>query len=102
MKTKTNSTKQKSVVSASSTKSKNGKVATKAKTPKTTRIRLDVDGKRIVRLTKENPRRAGGKGYKSWNLLKKGMTYEQFIAAGGRHTDLAWDISHGNVKLINA
>jgi hypothetical protein len=59
-------------------------------------------GKRIVRLVKENPRRKGTHGYKSWNLLKKGMTYEQYLAAGGRRVDLAWDLAKKNVKLANA
>ena len=57
-------------------------------------------GKTIVRLVKENPRREDTHGYNSWNLLKKGMTYEQYIAAGGRRVDLAWDIMKGNVKLV--
>lgn len=56
-------------------------------------------GKTIIRLVKGNPRREDTFGYRSWNLLKKGMTYEQYIAAGGRRVDLAWDIMKGNVKL---
>lgn len=57
-------------------------------------------GKTIVRLVKGNPRREDTHGYNSWNLLKKGMTYEQYIAAGGRRVDLAWDLMKGNVKLV--
>jgi hypothetical protein len=56
-------------------------------------------GKTIIRLEKVNPRREDTHGFNSWNLLKKGMTYEQFITAGGRRVDLAWDIMKGNVKL---
>jgi hypothetical protein len=56
-------------------------------------------GKTIIRLVKGNPRREDTHGYNSWNLLKKGMTYEQYIAAGGRRVDLAWDLMKGNVKL---
>lgn len=59
-------------------------------------------GKRIIKLRKDNPRREDTHGYNSWNLLKKGMTYEQYIAAGGRRVDLAWDIEKGNVKLAKA
>lgn len=58
-------------------------------------------GKTIIRLVKGNPRREDTHGWHSWNLLKKGMTYEQYIAAGGRRVDLAWDIMKGNVKLSN-
>jgi hypothetical protein len=59
-------------------------------------------GQRIIRLVKENPRRKGTAGWKSWNLLKKGMTYEQYIEAGGRRGDLAWDLDRKNVKLVSA
>lgn len=59
-------------------------------------------GKRIVKLVKDNPRREDTHGYNSWELLRKGMTYEQYIEAGGRRVDLAWDILKGNVKLAKA
>lgn len=56
-------------------------------------------GKRITKLTKENPRRKGTIGFKSFNLIKSGMTYEQYLAAGGRRQDLAWDVDHKYVKV---
>ena len=59
-------------------------------------------GKIIRRLVKENPRRKGTHGHKSWNLLKNGMTYEQYIEAGGRRGDLAWDAERKNVELVAA
>lgn len=54
----------------------------------------------IVRLVKENPRREGTEGWKAWNLLHKGMTYDKYLAAGGRRDHLAWDLNKGNVKLV--
>jgi hypothetical protein len=56
-------------------------------------------GKTIVKLSADNPRREGTNGWKSWNLIKEGMTYEQFVAAGGRRVDLAWDIKAGHLEL---
>jgi hypothetical protein len=59
-------------------------------------------GKVIVKLVDSNPRREGTNGYHSFSLIRKNMTYEQFIAAGGRRQDLVWDINKGNAKLISA
>jgi hypothetical protein len=39
--------------------------------------RSAFSGKKITKLTKENPRRAGTHGHKSFALLMPGMTYEQ-------------------------
>jgi hypothetical protein len=58
-------------------------------------------GKTIVKLTKENPRRAGSIGHKSFSLLRPGMKYEAYIAAGGRRQDLAFDIKAKHVKVTN-
>lgn len=67
---------------------------------KSTRGRTStLAGKTIVKLSAENPRREGTNGWKSWNLISEGMTYEQFIAAGGRRVDLAWDIKAGHIEL---
>jgi hypothetical protein len=59
-------------------------------------------GKVIRKIATENPRRENSLGWKSWNLLKSGMTYEKYIEAGGRRTDLAWDIAHGFAKVEKA
>jgi hypothetical protein len=59
-------------------------------------------GKVIRKVADENPRREGTHGYKSWQLIKSGMTYEKYIAAGGRRQDLAWDLERGYVKLEKA
>lgn len=56
-------------------------------------------GKRIIRLVKENPRRAGTRGYKSWRVIKKGMVYEDFLKAGGNRGALAKEVRLGRVKL---
>lgn len=56
-------------------------------------------GKKIVKVSKENPRREGTVGHKSFSLIKSGMTYDQYIAAGGRRQDLAFDIQHKYVEL---
>lgn len=50
---------------------------------------------------KENPRREGGFGYKAMEFIMKnpGVSYEDFLAAGGRRQDLAWDLSKGNVTI---
>lgn len=55
--------------------------------------------KRIYRKSKENPRREGTHGWTSWNVIKDGMTYEEFIAAGGRNVDLRHDIIQGRIEL---
>lgn len=58
------------------------------------------DGKKIYKKQKENPRRKkSGWGYKSWDIMKDGMTYEEFRLAGGRTEDLAWDVKHKHVEV---
>lgn len=61
--------------------------------------KADKAGKKIYRLTKENPRREGSIGWKSWNLITDGMTYEEYLKAGGRAGDCAWDVEHGFIEL---
>jgi len=56
-------------------------------------------GKTITKLVDENPRREGTFGYKSFALIKNGMTYEDYIAKGGRRQDLAWDVDRKFVKV---
>ena len=49
-----------------------------------------------------NPRREGTKGHASFMLLldsPDGLKYEDYLAAGGRRVDLAWDLVHGNVEV---
>lgn len=56
-------------------------------------------GKKITKLAKDNPRRQGTAGHKSFSLINNGMTYEQYVAAGGRRQDLAFDLAHKYVSL---
>lgn len=56
-------------------------------------------GQKIYKLVDKNPRRVGTHGYKSFELIKDGMTYEAYRLAGGRTNDLAWDIDHGYVEM---
>lgn len=53
-------------------------------------------GKAIHLLVKDNPRKAGTHGHRSFEIVQKqpGITYEAYIAAGGRNNDLRWDIEH--------
>ena len=56
-------------------------------------------GKVIVPIVSGNPRKEGSIGHHSFSLLRPGMTYEDYIAAGGRGTDLRWDLAHNFVEL---
>lgn len=58
-------------------------------------------GKRIFAVAKENHRRAGSHGFKSFALILagKGISYETFIEKGGRANDLRWDVAHGHAKI---
>lgn len=55
-------------------------------------------GKYLYKLAKINPRRAGTHGWKSYEVLKDGMTYEQFTAAKGGSKHLLHDIEKGWVE----
>jgi len=62
------------------------------------------DGRRfkVKAGTETNPRREGTKGHKSFAVLlasPDGVKYEDYLAAGGRRVDLAWDLVHGNVEV---
>lgn len=56
----------------------------------------------IRKIVKENPRREGTHGYKSYEVIRDGMKFETFITNGGRLKDLAWDISYGRIKMEKA
>lgn len=53
----------------------------------------------IYKKTDKNPRREGSIGFKSFALIRNGMTYNQYIDAGGRNKDLRWDEEHGFVEI---
>ena len=50
-----------------------------------------------------NPRREGTWGWRSYNILMNapegGISYENYLKAGGRNRDLAWDIARGRVEV---
>lgn len=54
-------------------------------------------GKTVFAKKQVNPRRAGTKGWHSYNIFlgkPEGVPYADYIAAGGRAVDLDWDIKH--------
>lgn len=61
-----------------------------------------MTGKKLYKVgehKKTNPRREGTHGYKSWEKIKDGMTYEDFVKGGGRNRDLAHDVQEGRIEL---
>jgi hypothetical protein len=70
-------------------------VRKEAKT-KTTKATGKFAGKAIHLLVKDNPRKAGTHGWRSFEIVRKqpGISYEAYIAAGGRNNDLRWDVEH--------
>jgi hypothetical protein len=48
-----------------------------------------------------NPRREGTQGFRSMQIILVAgqISYEDYIDAGGRNNDLAWDIAHGSAVL---
>jgi hypothetical protein len=61
--------------------------------------RSGFNGKFIFKISKTNPRREGTHGWKSWNLLQDGMSFEEYRKAGGRNNDLQWDLDKGFCEL---
>lgn len=64
--------------------------------------RSQYSGMKITKLESKNPRKEGTSGHASFAAIKNGMTYEQYIEAGGVRRDLEWDIAHKWVKLGKA
>ena len=58
-------------------------------------------GKTIHSKVDENPRREGTQGFASFKIVlaTPGLTYEDYLAAGGRRQDLAWDLAHDWVAV---
>lgn len=81
----------------------------KVKSDKAPKVKAESDGKRgrksnfnglkLHSVNVENPRREGTHGHKSMQIIidNPGISYEDFIAKGGRANDLRWDIEHSNV-----
>lgn len=55
-----------------------------------------------VPLDAPSPRKPGTWGDKSWKKIKNGMTYEQYLKAGGRRNDLQWDVERGHIRIEGA
>jgi hypothetical protein len=58
------------------------------------------NGKKIVKLVNENPRRSGTHGHKTFQLYGGGKTYDAVIKAGGRRQDVAFDLAKKYIKLV--
>jgi hypothetical protein len=56
-------------------------------------------GKPLFAKVASNPRRPDSHGHKSMAIIlrKPGITYEDFLAKGGRNGDLRYDTVHGHV-----
>ena len=54
---------------------------------------------KIKLLVKDNPKRAGTKGFKAFSLYKNGMTVGEFVNAGGSLPDVRWDAEHDFIEL---
>lgn len=93
----TNAKKSKNVAAA---KGKGAKSTERRKGPKPERASSGAfAGKKLYSTSKDgtNPRREGSIGFKSHAIVlkNKGITYEDFIAKGGRSGDVRWDVEHG-------
>lgn len=78
--------------------------ATQPGTPKPPRDKKtdSVDTLRIYKLGEwrsSNPRKEGTHGHRSFEIVEDGMLVADYLKAGGRRNDLAWDVDHGFVKL---
>ncbi len=80
----------------------------KTKTTKTAAVKKtagsngsSLSGMTIHPKTKENPRREGTNGFKSFAIVLKnpGISYNDYIDKGGRNVDVRWDEAHGYVEL---
>lgn len=53
----------------------------------------------IHKLVKDNPRRTGTFGFKTWEKIKPGMSLRALIDAGGRRKDIMWDVNNKSLAL---
>ena len=66
--------------------------------PKTASVKIP-EGSKITILTKANPRLKGTLAHRMIELYKNGITVESFVAAGGRLSDIRWDVLRNHIKL---
>lgn len=92
----------------SRTTAKSPKAAKPAAKKSTSTVRASTSrfsGKTLRAVAKKNPRnpsaKGKGTGYDSFDIIlkKPGIKFEDFIKAGGRLKDLAWDVDHKQVKV---
>jgi hypothetical protein len=92
-----------SKVSALKKKEKESKKMSSENTEKASRGRTSsAEGKHIYKIgewKKTNPRREGTHGYKSWEAIKDGMSYDEFLTSGGRNRDLMHDVKLGRIEI---
>jgi Skp family chaperone for outer membrane proteins len=92
-----------SKASALKKKEKESKKMSSENTEKASRGRTSsAEGKHIHKVgewKKTNPRREGTHGHKSWEAIKDGMSYEEFLASGGRNRDLMHDVKLGRIEI---
>jgi len=57
-------------------------------------------GKSLRAMKSNNPRRKDSHGFRSMQIVidQPGISYEDYLAAGGRLVDLRWDVLNGNIK----
>lgn len=67
--------------------------------PRTPRPRTTKRDPRVILSVCENPKVPGSKAHSRFALYAVGMTVDEFIAAGGRKTDIAYDTQRGFIKL---
>ena len=79
------------------------KTATRKKASTGGRISI-LKGKRVVSVTRRNPRRNGSLAAKSLQIIidagGRGIRYEKYLERGGRNRDVHWDIAHGHVRVV--
>lgn len=54
---------------------------------------------KVLRIVKSTTRVPGSIGDRNFNLIKDGMTYEEYKNAGGQRKCLEWEIMKGHVEL---
>ena len=57
------------------------------------------EDQKITVLVKENPKREGSNGHKTFSLYKKHNTVGSFLKAGGTRADLRWDTAKEFIKI---
>ena len=63
----------------------------------------NIDKNTVIRLNVDvNPKREGSLAHARFALYEDGMTVAEYLAAGGRSSDVHYDASHGDITLEDA